>query len=197
MAAEEVRGVVAVVGDDDAAMRGVGVLEVRAAAFAHGEFLFEVGEHAHLEGVDVDLGELALHADHVDLVGGVGQVTAGGGDADVHERGDRADVAVDVDRVGPDEELVALPVDHAVGIGADDRLGMLREVHAVVDAEEAGSGAGALLVRHVGDEPEAVGPGHEAADAGLGAGGEVSGLDGQVRHDAGDVVVRDGLCLHG
>ena len=72
-----------------------------------------------------------------------------------------------------------LAVDQAVGVRAVvdvDALGL----QVLVDAVEAEPVAGALHVAVVGHCPERVRPGHEGADAGLGALGKRVGLEADI-----------------
>ncbi len=82
-------------------------------------------------------------------------------------------------------------VDKAVGIGAFDAFGVLGQVQVGVDGIEAHPGAGAG-VGGIGDEPEALGPGHQRADA-VFAARDVAGGDGEVGKDAADVRIGGGI----
>ena len=77
-------------------------------------------------------------------------------------------------------------MDHAVGVGADDALGALAHVQIREDLVEAGAGPAGGEMGDVGDGPEAVGPGHEGADAGFGAGRVVVRGEGEGGDDAAD-----------
>lgn len=97
-------------------MGGVG--EVRVIGFGAIAIADVAGD---VEGVDIDFVEAFLHGGVVNFVGGIGEVAGDAGEATGHVFGlDDADVAVFVDEVEADEELVGLGVDHAVGVGAAD-----------------------------------------------------------------------------
>ena len=110
------------------------------------------------EGADIDAVKALLHRGDVDLVGRIGHVARGAGQASGHRLGrQHTHVAVFVDEVGPDVELPALQMDHAVGRGAahafraDDLLQFGRDLVQLV--------AGAQRqMRAVGDDPQPAGP---------------------------------------
>ena len=79
--------------------------------------------------------------------------------------GDGADGTGGVDRVGADEQLAGLGVDHPAGGGAADRLGVgeLRERGG--DRVELVRRVAAGVVGGVGDGPQPAGPRGEGADA--------------------------------
>jgi len=76
------------------------------------------------EGADIDAVKALLHRGDVDLVGRIGQVPRGAGQSSGHRLGrQHTHVAVFVDEVGSDAELLALQMDHAVGRSAAHTLG--------------------------------------------------------------------------
>ena len=167
----------AVIGHDDTILRGEGALEMGAGGQFH--FLHQVEQGARFEVVDIHLAEDTLHGLEVDAVGGIGQVAHGGSDAVLVELGDVFPVAPAIDGIRADEALVRFAVDQAVGVRAVvhvDAFGLERLVNPV----EAKPVAGALHMAVVGDRPQRVRPGHEGADAGLGALGKRVGLEADI-----------------
>ena len=186
-----VQVIVRVVGDDEAAVRAVRALHVqhrvpRLPRPRGIEFFQQIRDLRRLQSVDVRLEQLALHAQHVDEVGRVREMASRGRNPDVDQVGEGADVAVHVDHMGADDQLVRLRVNHAVGVGADDTGGVFGELEVIVDKEQAGAAAGARFVGHVGDEPQPVGPRHQRADAGLRALRQMLRLDRQIGKNAAD-----------
>ena len=113
---------------------------------------------------------------------------AGRRQAEPLEAFDRADVAVGVDGVRPDEGLAAGPVRQAVGEGPGDRRRMPPHGHVLVDLVQAEA-----LPVDMGDiahRPELLGPGNQGADPGLGVAAEPLGHHGHLRKDPADL---DGL----
>ncbi len=108
--------VIAVVGNDDAALAGVTALEVRTAW--EGESFCQVFDERGLESVDVEFEEFSFHAEHVNTIGGVFEVGESSGEPDVFQIFDKAPLASHVDGVGADDCLVTLLVNEAVGVGA-------------------------------------------------------------------------------
>jgi hypothetical protein len=78
----------------------------------------------------------------------------------------RPDVALRVDEVGPDDELLRFLVDHPVGVRAADALRPHVEAHVRPDSVElVATTLGG--VRWVGEKPEPACPGHDGTDAAL------------------------------
>ena len=122
-------------------------------------------EAFHRERADVDLIQAVLHRSEVDLVRGVRQVTSVAGEAAGHEfRRDDAHFTLGADEVRPDDELVRLLMDHAVGGRAADAfqphdLSQVRRDLVELVARAVGQ------VRAISDDPEAVGPRDDGAGA--------------------------------
>lgn len=174
--------VVAIVRNDDAVLAGIAAFEMGHPG--EGEGLGQILDETGLERVYVELEEFTFHAKHVDEVGGVFEVTHGGGETHVFEVFDESPFAASVDGIRTDESLIALFVDEAVGVGAVMNVDEFAfEIFS--DAVEAEAGAGSLFVGIVGDCPEGIGPGEKCADATFRAGGTGISLDPDVGQVAG------------
>ena len=162
------RGVLAVVGVDEHALAGIETLAVVAGQSRAAErflHLFIAEQFRHGEGVDIDLVKALLHGGRVNLVGGIGEMAGiAGGAAEHGRKRNRADLALGVDGVGADEELLGFAVNEAVGGSAADALGVDRLAQGGVDGVEFVVGA-AGLVRRVSDDPEFIGPRDDGAGA--------------------------------
>ncbi len=112
--------VVRVIRDHDTVLGREGALEV---LFGPGnlQLLAQVEEVRHFEAADIHLPEASFHTQEVDLVLRFFQMLARGAQPVILEPLNRANVAVDIDRVRPDERLPAGPVHEAVGKGAGQR----------------------------------------------------------------------------
>src|SRR4029453_8388323 len=108
--------------------------------------------------MDVYFVEAFLHRRVIDLVGRIGQVSGDAGEAAGHHgRWDGANRTAFVDRVGSDEKLARLRVDHAAGGRAPDAFGADGQVEVVGDFVEFVAGP-ARGMRRVGDRPQSTGP---------------------------------------
>ena len=176
-------GVLAVGGDEEAAVRGPGSLVVPARQRLPEQF-------AHLERVDVHLIERALLRQVEHLVRRVGEMPGQGGEAtgQLVPR-NHPDLAGLVDRVRSDEQLPRLAVDHPAGARPTHALRADFQRHVRTDGEQLVVAA-AERMRRVGRAPELAGPGYGGAEAAfhfrpfaLGVGVE----DRQVGVNPGDV----------
>ena len=128
--------VFAVVGVDQSTLAGVEPLAVvsRQASVAAALELFVPPEFGDGQGPAVQLVDAFLHSGEVDLIRWVRQVAGVPGESPVHRlRRNHANLPRGIDDVGPDEELLAFRVDHAVGWSATDALGADRLSQRRVD----------------------------------------------------------------
>ena len=123
--------------------------------------------------VDIDLVDRPLHVIKIDEVGRVGEMPHHRRHA-AHElvlHVARTHVALRVDEVGADDELLRLLVDHPVGMRAADALRPHVEAHVWGNGVELVATARGG-VRWVGEKPEPARPGHDGTDATLAVAGE-------------------------
>jgi hypothetical protein len=155
-------GVFAVVSDDEAPLRGVRALGVPAGHRA-------AEQQFRIKRLHVHLVQQPFHVEVQHLLFRLGQMPRRGGVPAEHDVvRDRPDVALGIDGIGSDEQLVRLAVDHAVGRRAADALGADRHVQVRVDLVELVVAA-AGHVRRVGDQPQPVRPRHDRPDAAFAA----------------------------
>ncbi len=164
------RGVFAVVRVDQDALAGIHPFPVIPGQVGPAKGLLHLlvaEELRHRERAHVDLIEPFLHRGVVKFVRRILQVPGVAGRATEHLLvRDHAHVALRVDRIGADEELLRFAVDEAIGRRAadafrpDDLLQVGRDLVELVRRP-------ARLVRRVGDHPEPVRPRHHRARAAL------------------------------
>ncbi len=139
MVALEIVLVIRVVGDDHAPEIGVAGLEMGEAgsrvilSLRQIEFLDQVGNLNHLMGVHVHLEELALHAQHIDLVVGIGQMLHGRASTYFNQILHGLDVALGIDDMGTEEELVARDSGRSDWYRCRPALRVLLHVEILVD----------------------------------------------------------------
>ena len=185
-----------VVGVVEICLSGVSAFAVIARELAFGRAVKRcdavIDPALERQRVHINFVEPLFHCGDVELVGGVVEVAGGGGESAGHRlRVENADIAVLVDEVGADVELLRLLVDHPVGRGAADRFGADDLVERWRDLVELVARA-LRLVRGIGDHPQPIRPRHNRAGATL----AFVVLHRQVRVHAGDVYAARllGLC---
>jgi len=173
--ARELCFVVGVVRDDHTVLAGVAAFKMsRTGAALEAEFLGEIDEQFGLEGFDVAFVEAALHREKVHSVLWVLEMLhrrreswTTPVEAGLEEPLEDAHLAIGIDSVWTNDELVAPGVDHPIRGGRDHTFGPFLYRERFLDLVEASSCPGRGAVCWIGDRPEAVGPGHERADARL------------------------------
>ena len=182
----------AVVGNDQSSLRCVAAFAVPA-----GNGFLE--QSLDRQRVDVGFPDRAFHVDVVNHVLRIGQVPRDRGDADRHVlRRDRSHVALRVDQVMSDQQLVRFLVDHSPRRRAADAFGVNRHrlLKIRIDGEQFVFAA-ARHVRCVVHHPQFAGPRHDRSDAAfvvpvfvVSTVLAVDAVGRQMRIDAADVNVR-------
>ena len=161
---------------------------IKALAVIAGEVCFSptfqllvLPEFGHFQGVDINLINAFLHGCIEDLVGRICEAAGIAGRAAEHfSKRNRANLALRIDHIRPDEKLLRFRVDHAVRRGAADAF-------RTNDLLEIGSdfvelvGRALWHVRCVGDDPQPTRPGNDRPGSAFAFVVEV----GKARIDAG------------